>query len=254
MSISAEEKQKAVDLHNEARREAPGGSRPDLVWSNTLAAAAEEWGKKMVRQTWRPGDLKHDPTLRQKTATMGENLFGGNGGRMTLSTACRGWIIEKLDYEGEPVTANGIDKRRKKIGHYTQIIWPKTTKVGMAKITVGDWQYIVARYDGPQKIGGLPWGGATSLPRTPNMKPEAPGPTLESSRDQICPLKQAKREGERDSRHAPESSRIHKRNSSSHLKKKEKPSVVESVLESIPKMTLKIPGLGPISSRRKKSR
>lgn len=75
----------------------------------------------MVRQTWRPGDLKHDPTLRQKTATMGENLFGGNGGRMTLSTACRGWIIEKLDYEGEPVTANGIGKRRKKIGHYTQV-------------------------------------------------------------------------------------------------------------------------------------
>ena len=106
---------------NTARREAPGPPRPDLVWSNTLAAAAEEWGKKMVRQLWTAASTKHDPRLQQKATTMGENLFAGEGGKITLSTAIRGWIREKSNYEGTPVTGNGLSKKGKKVGHYTQV-------------------------------------------------------------------------------------------------------------------------------------
>ncbi|PVH75803.1 hypothetical protein DL98DRAFT_314479 [Cadophora sp. DSE1049] len=121
VSISTEEQRKALELYNEARREAPGPSRPDLVWSNTLTAAAEEWGKKMVRKLWDPASTKHDPRLQLKPHTMGENLFAGEGGRITLSTAVRGWVRDKEVYDGGPVTGNGLGKNGKKVGHYTQI-------------------------------------------------------------------------------------------------------------------------------------
>ena len=194
---------------NTARREAPGPPRPDLVWSNTLTAAAKEWGKKMVRNMRRQGQLQHDPKLLQKPYTMGENLFGGEGGKMTLTTTTRGWIRERSDYKGAPVTANGRNRNGVMVGHYTQvknrnfddshhqnlkaanggmqIICPGTTKVGMVKIHSGDWLYIVARYDGPQVIGSLPWGHprdfalrrSESLPQGP-VKTPAAGPSANS--------------------------------------------------------------------------
>ncbi|KAK0108675.1 hypothetical protein ONS95_003467 [Cadophora gregata] len=170
-AISAEEKQRALDLHNEARRSAPGPPRHGLVWSDSLSAAAAEWGKKMVQNMKRQGELQHDPSLRKKPYTMGENLFGGEGGKMDLCTAIRGWVREKRDYKGEPMTANGRNGRGVMVGHYTQIICSQTTKVGMVKIWSGEWLYIVARYDGPQEIGSLPWGGHKhlSVPSNPSL-------------------------------------------------------------------------------------
>jgi hypothetical protein len=52
---------------------------------------------------------------------MGENLFGGEGGTMTLSTAVRGWVREKAESKGEPVTGNGRNRRGLMVGHYTQV-------------------------------------------------------------------------------------------------------------------------------------
>ncbi|KAH7400456.1 CAP domain-containing protein [Cadophora sp. MPI-SDFR-AT-0126] len=182
--ISPEEQQQALDLHNEARREAPGPPRPDLIWSTTLSLAAEEWGKQMVRKMRRQGHLQHDPRLRKKPYTMGENLFGGQGGMMTLLTAVRGWVREKEDYKGEPVTGNGRNRSGVMVGHYTQIICPQTTKVGMVKIKSRDWFYIVARYDGPQVIGSLPWGDSkhSAIRPSPSAHQEvAPVPHAGSS-------------------------------------------------------------------------
>ncbi|KAG4438154.1 hypothetical protein IFR05_006365 [Cadophora sp. M221] len=174
MSVSEREKQRVLDLHNEgfnllspaemkntdvlnpARREAPGPPRSDLVWSNTLSAEAEKWARQMARMN------KFD---HENQKLMGENLYETDDLAFRYSSAVREWIAEKDYYSGEDVGEKSKKKRNQMIGHYTQIICPEVTKVGMASARGRRYTYIVARYDYLQMRGTKPWGSATHLPQ-----------------------------------------------------------------------------------------
>jgi hypothetical protein len=41
------------------------------------------------------------------------------------------------------------------IAHYTQLVWPTTTRVGCA-IFAADWDYLICRYSPPGNIDGKP--------------------------------------------------------------------------------------------------
>jgi hypothetical protein len=97
----------------------------------------------------------------------GENLAwllpGGPG---SYAHAAQLWIGEKKNYHGEVLT-NEPDppEIELKKGHYTQIIWPEATRVGMGHFDAprGDpeWPnggtYVVARYDVCQTVGQTAW-------------------------------------------------------------------------------------------------
>jgi len=95
-----------------ARREAPGGPRPDLIWSETLATAAKKWAEELARQNCGRGYDHEDQD------DMGENLAWSKYNVQSFASAVRGWIDEKWQYRGEPV---GKEARGKKVGHYTQV-------------------------------------------------------------------------------------------------------------------------------------
>ena len=48
------------------------------------------------------------------------------------------------------------------VAHYTQMVWPTTTRVGCA-IFAADWDYLICRYSPPGNIDGKPIFAATSL-------------------------------------------------------------------------------------------
>ena len=101
----------SADSYPPARREAPGGPRPDLVWSETLFAAAEKWAKELARRNRGP---KHADRSK-----MGENIAWSQYHVMSYGTTVRLWVDEKRFYHGEPV--GDEDPSGKPIGHYTQV-------------------------------------------------------------------------------------------------------------------------------------
>lgn len=122
---------------------------PPLVWDAKLSEDALGWAihlasiEKMVHSTGdqRPGE--------------GENLFSGwqSGGPYTnpLRSGAQAWINEKKDYHGEKIGEGDFEK----YGHYTQCVWKKTTRVGMAQaLGKNGWVYVVGRYSPAGNFAG----------------------------------------------------------------------------------------------------
>ncbi|KAH7400457.1 CAP domain-containing protein [Cadophora sp. MPI-SDFR-AT-0126] len=170
MSATSSDAQTALDLHNKVRHEAPGGIRPDLVWSKSLEALAVAYAQKLVRMN---RGMVHDPNLQD--LDMGENIMMGPYSvsvmPLTLTESAQGWIDEKRWYKGEPVSGTLKDNRGNWWGHYTQVICPQTTKVGMGYASGPMVQYVVARYKHPQYVGDTPW--KPKVPRHLALKPHA---------------------------------------------------------------------------------
>ncbi|KAF6161759.1 hypothetical protein GIB67_013836, partial [Kingdonia uniflora] len=59
----------------------------------------------------------------------GENLFWGQGHRWSAKDAIDAWVTEKELYVYENNTCLG-----KQCGHYTQVVWRMTMRVGCAQI------------------------------------------------------------------------------------------------------------------------
>lgn len=120
-----------------------GTPRPNLVWDETLEAGAREWASHLA------GTNKFE---HSGANGVGENLAGGT---TTLAAGVELWLGEEKNYHGQP-----IDKGFAKYGHYTQIIWPGTTKVGIALVKDKDSSITVARYSPPGNYMGVSaWTG-----------------------------------------------------------------------------------------------
>lgn len=117
---------KILKAHNDARAEV--GVAP-LKWSEKVARSARKWAKKMAKD--HPGDLVHsDRSFRNN---YGENLSWGattaTGTVMTPQAAVKLWNDEKADYDYESNTCSAV------CGHYTQVVWADSKKVGCATVT-----------------------------------------------------------------------------------------------------------------------
>ncbi|KAF4345060.1 PR-1 [Fusarium beomiforme] len=135
------DQQKALDLHNEARKAV--GNDP-LSWDDSLAAGAQEWADHLAQL----GSLQHSG------GSDGENLYMGSGSN-PYSSAVEAFLSEKSQYNGEAISGSNYMS----FGHYTQCVWKTTTKVGMAvaKDSSGA-SWVVARYQKPgNMIGDKPY-------------------------------------------------------------------------------------------------
>ncbi|KAK3312148.1 CAP domain-containing protein [Apodospora peruviana] len=141
----------AIDAHNAARTAAPGGDRPALTWSADLAAHAQEW----VNHLAEIDKLQHADDIDE-----GENIFASSASVVTFTDAVNAWVSERANYNGEKIgeTPAGVA-----VGHYTQVVWPDTTQVGMAMAKGATYTYIVGRYS-PQGNweGETAWRAASS--------------------------------------------------------------------------------------------
>lgn len=143
-SLSADQK-KAFSLHNTARLKK---HKVKLIWDNKLAADALVYAKQMAKS----GKFAHSSASSRKG--QGENLaYQWSTGKVTnpISQGTQRWINEEKYYKNQPIPKGDFAA----YGHYTQIMWKKSTRVGIATASngKGGW-YSVARYSPAGNIGG----------------------------------------------------------------------------------------------------
>jgi uncharacterized protein YkwD len=119
-------KRNCLDLHNLARRK---NGVSDLVWDENLAKSALDWSKHLA---------KVDNGLEHSRA--GENLYAGPADA-DCSRSIELWYEEKKFFPRNAV----IDQNYEIYGHYTQIVWNTTKRVGCASYD----GYLTCHYDPP---------------------------------------------------------------------------------------------------------
>jgi pathogenesis-related protein 1 len=142
---------KFVDAHNRVRAAVqrpanypgPWAPVPPVAWSDDIASAAQAWAEHL-RDTRKCG-LLHSETRD------GENLAAGKD--MDAERAVGMWAGEFANYRYSP--AYEFEPRS---GHYSQVVWRKTTHIGCGRATCGNNAVVVCRYSpAGNSIGRTPY-------------------------------------------------------------------------------------------------
>ena len=138
--------------HNSERARA--GVTP-LVWDDALGTAAAAYATQMAMT----GRFAHsDRSLRRGT---GENLWMGTHNAFSVEAMVGGWASEKRFFTPGVFPNNSRTGDWEDVGHYTQMIWPTTTRIGCALASNGRVDYLVCRYAGAGNIDGRAVGYAS---------------------------------------------------------------------------------------------
>lgn len=136
--VSQVQAQAALDFHNKVRKDV---GTPALEWSVELAAYAQVWADNLAENKCA---MKHRPHSGEFMQLHGENIFWGSASSYTVLDASKWWYSEVKDYKHGPLR----DDNWSVVGHYTQMVWRNTTKVGIAQaVCKGGEILIVANYD-----------------------------------------------------------------------------------------------------------
>jgi pathogenesis-related protein 1 len=156
-----------LEIHNNERAAV---SVPPLVWSDNLAADAQNWANQLSPTT----GLVHAQGINQ-----GENLWSGTA--FTTAQQVQSWVNEKNNYDGSPIGST------RGTGHYTQMVWQTTSEVGCAIATSGTLDFVVCRYTPAGNIlGQLPYPAPAAAPLA-NQTAPAPAPAAAPLANQTAP-------------------------------------------------------------------
>lgn len=135
--------------HNAVRVQA--GVAP-LVWDPALGAQAASYAQQMALT----GVFVH--SNRRARPGTGENLWMGSRGAFSLETMVSNWASERSMFARGTFPAVSRTGNWADVGHYTQIVWPTTTRVGCALASTARQDYLVCRYSPAGNIDGRPVG------------------------------------------------------------------------------------------------
>ena len=125
--------------HNRERSAA--GLSP-LAWDDQLAGEATDWGRHLARI----GTLEHSPDEEDDADAEGENLWLGSSGDFSAEAMVGDWISEKKDYRPGIFPDNSRTGDFEDVGHYTQLMWRTTGRVGCGVVNNGRHDILVCRY------------------------------------------------------------------------------------------------------------
>jgi pathogenesis-related protein 1 len=112
-----------LSAHNQVRRQV--GLEP-LSWDPALAAIAKAWAERCIDREAPAGLVDHNPDRGGSGAgALGENIFGASRDA-TGPGAVNAWAAEAANYTYASNQCSGT------CGHYTQLVWRETAKVGCA--------------------------------------------------------------------------------------------------------------------------
>ena len=134
-----------VALHNRERAET---GAPPLAWDPALASAAAAYGPALERR----GRLAHSPP--ESRAGQGENLWMGTSDAYSLEEMIGSWAAEKRLFTPGAFPEVSRSGHWGDVAHYTQMIWPDSTRVGCAVHKARRWDFLICRYSPPGNIVG----------------------------------------------------------------------------------------------------
>lgn len=134
-----------LQAHNLERRNVGAAQ---LVWDFSLAAAADVYATELAR-TGRWGHAPAHERLGQ-----GENLWKGTRGYFTPERMVAQWAAGKRLFKPGIFPNVSRSGNWAHVGHYTQIVWPATTRVGCSIRSSAQSDYLVCRYSAPGNVTG----------------------------------------------------------------------------------------------------
>ena len=116
-----------------------------LTWSPELARYAQAWADTLQRGGC---DLQHRPRSGPDAQRYGENIFSATGQAATAGDVVDAWAAERAGYDPAKNRCRGV------CGHYTQVVWRNSQRLGCGMATCGDTEVWVCNYDPPGNFVG----------------------------------------------------------------------------------------------------
>ncbi len=140
-----------VERHNYWRGQV---NSPPLQWSDELAAYAMEWAIELQKSN--NCKMEHRPDEGKFAQKYGENLYWSKGKARTAIEAVDAWAEELQYWNTETLECN---KEWWYCGHYTQLVWNTSEKVGCGMVMCSDGEELwVCNYDPPGNwVGEKPY-------------------------------------------------------------------------------------------------
>jgi uncharacterized protein YkwD len=113
-----------------------------LAWDPALAQDAARWAAALAKA----GAIEHEEEVGDADTAEGENLWQGTRGAYSAEAMVGLWLAEKKDFRQGPIPAVSRTGRFEDVGHYTQIVWRDTDRVGCALAQGSRDEMLVCRY------------------------------------------------------------------------------------------------------------
>jgi hypothetical protein len=125
---------------------------PPVEWNASLAADAQRWADELAAS----GRFEHAP--EDPRAPEGENIWAGTRGYYSIENMVDAWVREKKYFKPGLFPNNSVTGHVSDVGHFTQLAWHDTLKVGCATAQSGVEDILVCRYSRPGNyIGERPF-------------------------------------------------------------------------------------------------
>ncbi len=159
VGLTDDEQAALLSRHNDARAQY---GTPPLAWDDSLAMLAGDWANQLAAGD---GTLRHRPNNRY-----GENIYAAGPPGSTMATsAVDDWLSEAQSYNLQNNTCSAV------CGHFTQVVWSTTTRVGCGKASGAGWDFIVCDYDPAGNFAGRA-PGITLMPQAAATTPAVVAP------------------------------------------------------------------------------
>jgi hypothetical protein len=122
-------------------RERASADLPPLAWDPELADRARAWAGHLAAI----GALEHAADDNEDDPE-GENLWAGTAGHYAPEQMVGLWIAEKKDFRAGIFPDNSRTGDFEDVGHYTQLMWRATGRVGCALARGRGDEILVCRY------------------------------------------------------------------------------------------------------------
>ena len=120
-----------------------------LGWDPALAADARAWADELAAT----GRFEHSADEPGKPL-QGENLWAGTPRAFSPEAMVGLWTAEKADYRPGVFPNNSRSGDVEHVGHYTQLIWSSSRRVGCAAAVGRDEEFLVCRYSEAGNVTG----------------------------------------------------------------------------------------------------
>ncbi|KAH8271718.1 hypothetical protein KR044_001672, partial [Drosophila immigrans] len=123
--------QEVLNAHNKYRAI---HRAPPLVLNAELSKLASQWARHLLATN----RMEHRPNNKY-----GENIYWASGGNRNGVDAVKSWYNEIKQYNFNNPTF------QKNTGHFTQVVWKSSQKLGVGFARRGDILFVVCNYDPP---------------------------------------------------------------------------------------------------------